>query len=455
MSLKIYLGSRKDRLPIMGINAYVLITLFLYIFGPIRFHSEYSILMIMYMILFLIIINIAYFMAIRKVRLEAIRFKNIDVSSNIENTNRPLPFWFQMFGLLIPVFMIASSIALTGFSHLQGSISNTMAQSYTFTQSGGTYQQGIDIPMWIYMHLAVFVYLSIIDGVIYFRELSLLRKSIWIGTIFCLLGYFVLFKGTQKTLGDIFILIASSMLINTYLNRKNKKRTKKKSTIVLLIIVVIIFSNILASIMGERIAYLGSVGFNAFRISTEFWDVDLSSPLLLLFPESSRLGYACLIFYLCNGLCGLSYCLASPLTWSFGLGSIPDLAGIIGRRIGIDVFKTTYVYEAYQIYGWHHSEQWHTIFPWIASDWTFIGALFIMGIVAYIYAICWEEILQGKNKESIYMFCILNIIWLYLPANNQIMSTRITALIFVICTYMWIRRKRDVRKKIFFYEQKR
>lgn len=448
MSFKICLGSRKERLPLMIIDSYILVSLFLYIFGPVRFHSPYSVFMVMYMLFFLIVINVAYFMGIQKTK-----YRRTANSEEIEYTNRPVPLWFQITGLVIPLILIILAFMKSGFSGITGSFSNIMAQSYTYVQGGGLSQQGLDIPMWIYMHLAFFVYLSIVDGIVFFSQLSFNRKVMLAGTIVSLLGYFVLFKGTQKTLGDVFVLITSALLIRAYMKKTKRKKMNKK-IIFILIILAIFMANTLASILGERINYLGSVGYEAFKLKNEFWTVDLESPLLMFFPKDSRMGYACLVFYLCNGLCGLSYCLGTPFTWSYGIGSIADLSDIIGRRLGLNIFGETYIYKAYETFGWEHSAYWHTIFPWLASDWTFLGALIIMGVIAYIYAICWIEILQGKNKESIFLFSMLNIVWIYLPANNQIMSTRTTALIFVICVYMWIRRKRNVKKKKFFYQQK-
>ena len=403
--------------------------------------------MCLYMIVFLLIVNIMFF---RAIKIKHICYQN-KYSVQEKRTSKPLPFWFYVVGLIIVLTMIVSNIALTGISGFGGNIANTMAKSYSFVQGGGVYQEGVDIPMWIYMHFALFIYLSIVDGIIYYKKLSFLRKMIWIVMLVALVLYFALFKGTQKTLGDIFVLCMSALLVKSAL--LSVKRKKSKRIIIVLVGTAVIFACVLASIMGARISYLNSLGYNAFRLHDKFWDVNVDSTFLQLFPKATRIGFACLVFYLCNGLCGLSYCLALPITWSYGIGSITDLADIIERRFGFSVIEKTYMYKAYKEYGWHYNEQWHTIFPSIASDWSFVGALIILGIIAYIYGICWQEIIHGENKESIFLFSMINIIWIYLPANNQIFSTRTTAIIFVICIIMWIRRNKNVKKKWFFYEK--
>ena len=436
----ISLGTKKERAPIIIIDLYIGIALLLYYLGPIRFHSPYSIFMGLYIILFLIIINCVYFRVVHK---HNNRSHDNPFGKNIQKTvpSESLPLWFYICGALIPLIMVVSSVLLTGFSGLKGSLTSTMAQTYTFIQSGGRYQEGIDIPMWIYMHFAVFVYLTIVDGLLFLKENSFIKKLLWAASLILLIGYFVLFRGAQKTLGDVFILCASAIFVRMYCTNRERRKLRK-GKILLLLLMVVAFAIILASIMGARISYLGKYGYEAFKIHTSFWDVDLNYPLLSLLPQSTMLGFACLIFYLCNGFCGLSYCLASPLTWTYGLGTFPDLADVLGRRLGIDIFERTYMYKAYETYGWHHSEYWHTLFPYIASDVTFIGALIVMGFVTYIYATCWLDILETKNTKSIYLFAIMNIIWIYLPCNNQIFSTRTTGLVVLICFIMWIRRNK-------------
>ena len=443
-SLLISLGNKKQRLPIIIIDCYVGIAVFLYFAGPIRFHSPYSFFMALYMLIFLLIINIVFFRVIwRKgnTRREVIE----PTEAEKKKSSEPLPFWFYLVGMLIPLGMFVTAVLQTGFSGLTDSLTNTMAKSYTFLQSGGRYQEGIDIPMWIYMHFAIFVYLLIIDGLLFIKDNSLIRRIIWGAAVFLLLAYFILFRGAQKTLGDVFILCVSTILV--IINTSGHRKRRSWRSLLVLLFMGAAFATALATIMGGRISYLNTVGYDAFRFHTRFWDVDTNYPFLALLPEKTGTGFACLVFYLCNGLCGLSYCLASPITWTYGLGTFPDLGDILGRRFGIDVYEKTYMFKAYETYGWHHSEHWHTIFPYLASDWTFLGALVVMGIITYIYAICWMEILAKKNKESIYLFCVLNILWIYLPCNNQLFSTRTTALVFIICFILWIRRDKSAIKR--------
>ena len=437
----ISLGNSRERLPIIIIDCYVIITIFLYYFGPVEFKSPYSPYMVLYLLLFLVIINVSYFRAIWIFNNDEMRsFNQITAETGLN----PLPIWFYFLGVIIPFIMVISAVIITGFSGFDGSLFNAMAKAYTFTQSGGKFQEGIDMPMWIYMHFAVFVYLTIFDGALFGRKNNKTRKILWILSLLLVLTYFILFRGAQKTLGDIFVLCSSAVVIKVAWSGNNKISKKR---LLFLCFFTISFGIVLSSVMGARQSLLNEIGYQGAGLSNQFWEYDLTNPLVSILPYENALGVATMTFYLCNGLCGLSYCLPCPFTWTYGLTTFPDLSDILGRRLGIDAYENTYMYEAYQIYGWHHSEQWHSLFPYLASDWTFIGALVIMAGVAYVYAICWMEILRKNNKESIYMFSLLNIIWVYLPCNNQIFATRTTALVFVICIFMWIRRKKHASKR--------
>ena len=138
-SLLISLGNKKQRLPIIIIDCYVGIAVFLYFAGPIRFHSPYSFFMALYMLIFLLIINIVFFRVIwRKgnTRREVIE----PTEAEKKKSSEPLPFWFYLVGMLIPLGMFVTAVLQTGFSGLTDSLTNTMAKSYTFLQSGGRYQ---------------------------------------------------------------------------------------------------------------------------------------------------------------------------------------------------------------------------------------------------------------------------------------------------------------------------
>lgn len=446
MSWKISVKNKKDRIPIVIINLYILITLSIYFFGPITYKNDMNFFILVYFLLFLLVINLGYFTGLYRYSKKK---KNNNHKLKNNSVNKPIPILFQLVGLVIPVFMLLNAIKIAGVN-LTGNIFSSMAKAYTFNQGGGRLQEGIDIPMWIYMHLAIFVYISIIDGGINFKNYSMFRKTTWVATLLSLILYFTLYKGTQKTLGDIVILLGSSLLVRMYRESAHKKINKK----IIFMLIFGILSSIFAfsSILGNRIAYLNSLGYNAFSLHGNFWDVNLDSLLLALFPNNMKIGFAALTFYLCNGISGLGYCLKTPFTWSYGLATFGDVADIVERRLGIKIFENTYPFKAYELYGWEHSEHWHTIFPWLASDFTYLGALILLGFMAYIYAICWEDIIYGKNKESIYLFCILNIMWVFVPANNQLLSTRITGLVFMICLVAWLKRNKNTGgfKKLFY-----
>ena len=84
------------------------------------------------------------------------------------------------------------------------------------------------------------------------------------------------------------------------------------------------------------------------------------------------------------------------------------------------------------------SANWHTIFPWLASDFTFIGAILFLCVFIAIYALTWNRILRNGHWINLLMFSNLNIMLLYVPANNQLFQTRASLLVTFIITFIWI-----------------
>ena len=64
--------------------------------------------------------------------------------------------------------------------------------------------------------------------------------------------------------------------------------------------------------------------------------------------------------------------------------------------------------------------QWHTIYPWIASDITFPGAIIFIGIVGFIFSRAWLAAVTLRNIFAVGVFCHLLILFFYVPLNNTL-----------------------------------
>ena len=87
--------------------------------------------------------------------------------------------------------------------------------------------------------------------------------------------------------------------------------------------------------------------------------------------------------------------------------------------------------------GYEFNHHWHTIYPWLASDLTFPGAILFMGIMAYLLAQSWQDAIRGENAFAIGFFAQLLLMFFYVPANNVRLMYSEESLMFWGLLIMW------------------
>jgi hypothetical protein len=86
---------------------------------------------------------------------------------------------------------------------------------------------------------------------------------------------------------------------------------------------------------------------------------------------------------------------------------------------------------------------WHSIYPWIASDVSFPGTIFIVFFIGRLFAFSWIDSLQGSNPFAIAAFAQLLTMLFYFPANNQCLQSgeAFTSFLFIITFWLYYRRR--------------
>jgi len=312
-----------------------------------------------------------------------------------------------------------------------GSIAQNMAQAY----SNGRNDTGTEkiLAFQLYGNLSFFIYSTLILGMLYFKKLSRINKAFVICVYVNLFLYFVLFSGVQKNIADLFIILLTVKYIEFM--RSNKKITFTKKTIAVIAVTLIICCFI--TILQGRAAMMN---FNQALYSTNFYQLDFNHWMIKWVPKEMAIGIGLAIFYVSHGFYGLALCLRQPFVWTYGLASIPNLSVLITKVTGNSqvIDGLTYPERMHISTGYPAWSVWHTAFPWLASDFTFLGAILLLSVSAYIYAKTWKEILCEGKWQSVLLFTMLNIQWLYITANNQLFTSRATTMMFIITFFLWI-----------------
>jgi hypothetical protein len=149
--------------------------------------------------------------------------------------------------------------------------------------------------------------------------------------------------------------------------------------------------------------------------------------------ESQRVIYESLTRYVGQGYEALSMAmeLDHPATWGFGNSMF------LARNA--DAFFETHRFTDGSLpglledkTGWGATTLWHSIYPWLASDVGFGGALLVLAGFGWFLGLAWGRALQGAGHRWVVMVYLMFILFYYVPANNQVFQTAETCCAFFL-----------------------
>jgi hypothetical protein len=160
-----------------------------------------------------------------------------------------------------------------------------------------------------------------------------------------------------------------------------------------------------------------------------------------LLGREAAIGLAVTVSYPTHGYAGLAHNLQTPFEWSYGLGSSPSMASLAQEQLGADpTDHPSYPQRTEQLSGWPAAMYWATVYPWLASDLTFLGAALFMALVGWFLARFWTEAVFHRRILPMLLFAQLCVFIAYIPANNQLgMSPQsVAGLLTLIALYIWV-----------------
>ena len=261
-------------------------------------------------------------------------------------------------------------------------------------------------------------FIATVWGLFYFWRLSLLDKLLVVLLILATLVLYTVGQGKQKQFGDYAIFFVGILAIKIGARGRLRFRDVAIGSSIFVFAVLA-----LSFLLGKR---YDAIDVNYSTINARIHplqSIRLDSSIFDIFGQKLGFSLAMLSQYLSSGYYGLSLGLQQDFTWTWFLGESYSVAVIFNRWFGFPfMFEQTYPVQIGYTTGWGASK-WVSIFPWLASDWTYPGALVVLAIFAAIYARVWRESIEYRNPFAILIFCLLNIGVVYIPANNQLVHT--------------------------------
>lgn len=417
---------KENVMPIKIFVGYIIFTFIFFAIGPIKYFyidSNSYVDLIFFISLFLIIGVMLY---------------NLGIIIKLRRPRRYFPFdilKFIKFSLIYSVFLylliVIFDVKNYGFSFswdiFTENLFNTMAEAYSdfdFISSPArylaSYTNGIEV-------------FALVGGVYYYKKLEPLFRWILFAIVFLHIFDVVFFIGSQKQYIDVVIYVTMPFFINRL---QQGVRASRKSKVIL-IIGSIVFALILGNVIGAR-KDLWTIRYHSANTLSGAV-IDEENFIYYILPSFFADPFVEVMRYLSQGYRGLALCLTLPFEWSAGFGSSFKWMNDFSQWFSVPLseIENSYPVRMEAAYGIKAYASWHSIFPWFASDFTWFGAIFIVGIFLYYWGKAWKEALRFGTLPSLAMFSHLSIMVMYIPCNNQLFQTRISITTTIMVFFLW------------------
>lgn len=274
-------------------------------------------------------------------------------------------------------------------------------------------------------------------GFFYYNKLQSKYKRLFITFLILTIVTQTISLGNQKSLGDIVIFGSVALLVKaTTMTKSGRKKLVKRIAITFVGLFIILSYSQYTRLASRDISLLE---INENMVS--YAHFDRNHMVFKLFGDEAGLGIANFVTgYLSNGYYGLSKTLEMPYVPTYGLGSSVAISSTAEKIFGVDIYQDTYLNRMEKTYGIPGKRHWHTIFPWLASDFTFIGTLILFYIFSYLYGKSWREVLLYKNPISLLLFSLLTVMFAFVPANNQIFHGYDYLIVSIVIFVQWFKK---------------
>jgi hypothetical protein len=256
-----------------------------------------------------------------------------------------------------------------------------------------------------------------------------------------ILGTVALFlaMGTNKAIADTVLLIPW-MVFAGY--RAGTIHLKLKRLLVIGICTVVAFSLFLGFFGLAMATRSGSPAVTGVFPATGS-TVDSDNVLVRNLSDTSKAIVMGLDIYLTAGYYAVSLSLREPYVPMFGLGNSTFASRQFARFSSLEDFPNRSYPVRIEKYGWDSVGLWSTIYPWLASDVSFPGALILIYFIGRLFALSWLDTLGGTNPFAVVLFAQLVIMLFYFPANNQLLQSGEGFTAFWITLILWWRSRRN------------
>lgn len=411
-----HINRTTKNLPLILIEIYLIFTLFLYSFGPIKWKTHNVNLFWFLIISYHITFCLGYLIV-------SMKHKNIEIHRNDSSKG----FIIRNFWIVLGLAFIVNCI---NYRNL------TRSNSYIPYELPLNFIQGLLHPAaryyWKLSSEAAGQFsgnnlVTMASGIIYAACYCLpslmvflwprLKRSHKIASIIIVMMEIAttVSVGTNKLLFELLFVFMASFVLECIVNYRNygmEILTSRKPviyiTIFLLFFAPFYFTYSVRDRTNNNIGYIAAGNED---IDTRI-DVESEKESFL---DSMFIG---LDSYICQGYYGMSLALDQDFTSTYGIGHSNFLINTVNQIFGIDFSEDTYQYKIND--KWNRLSRWHSFYSQMANDVHFYGVIFIMLILGGTLSFVWLDAVRYDDMIAKCLLMLFVIMFLYMPANNQV-----------------------------------
>ena len=403
--------------PLIFFEFYLALTIILFFFGPWPWGEESPILLATYLVAAQVFIGVGYLLAWRRVR----QTYEADAST-VRAHKVDLGIVFLKRGLFITfVLLIPTSLSRTG-SVLPDIVTGLIDPGGAYNLNFARLEEGNTFVVVEYLRILMSPLLVGVYplAIVYWSNLSVKVR------IFCLVAIFFnlslyLATGTNKGIADFVITLPWLIFLGVSAGALRLRIHRS----VLVVGVAVMFVAFMIFFGMGQIQREGGVGERGvFNTGFDLITADKSNPISKLLSNDLQIIFESLTRYVGQGYYALSMSFDVEHSSTFGFGNSIFLARNADAIFDTNKFTATSIPGLLEDQtGWGMFSLWHSIYPWLASDFGFIGALFVLAMLSYLFALSWGNSLVTLSPRWIVLAYLMIILFYYIPANNQVFQT--------------------------------
>lgn len=415
--------------PIYFLLGFLVFSEVLYFIGPIDYAAKGKLLLFVYLVL----LNLALFKGYEHG--VVVKFKERK-RNRIRVSKRVRFFPLQMVRFIILAAIIVYVLRYIFELHIYSPSSFVNKILFAVLNSGDVYKDKLDASSptmitYVFMVLSPIPFLAQTLGLCYWKRLTRTFKWLLV-LIFFLEICSWLASGTRKGILDVLLIIGAMLLVLDPEVLVDKKKLRKFRIAILSGAGVFVLYFVISNLSRYGIAASDYSSFNLDSVRPFYQKC---------FPLAFNLVLTNLAGYLCQGYYALSLALndffsQGVFCFTYGMGSSWFDINVSENLFHIDPLPYTYQGYLATRYGIDEMVQWHTLYLWLANDFTFFGTPLVIYGFGYLTSNAWCDALSHRNKYAAPMFALCVLMIVYAFANNQVLSFNFVPFFCVLFLYL-------------------